>query len=318
MTIRHLPFFLVVAEELNLRRAAERLRLTTSALSRRMQDLEQEMGGIELFVRHRTGISLTPAGEAYREDVHKALGQLDQAGARAVRVARGEAGNLRLGFNAIAFRQKFLGEAIQRFSSLSSDVHLELKPTISRYQLEALRKDQLDIGLLAGPIDDDDFEVVNLGICPMLLTFAESHRFAQMKEISLVDLRNEKTIWFERAASPQLYERMMAEFRKAKVVPQVILETFSAATILDLIAIGAGVGFTTGSFERGLPLGLIQRALPDFNVELPFHMVWKRGRNDALLKRFVDIVTEIRSKQHGLDAVACASSALARTAASST
>jgi DNA-binding transcriptional LysR family regulator len=301
MPIRHLPFFLVVAEERNLRRAAERLCITSSALSRRMHDLEQQIGGVELFVRHHTGITLTPAGEAYREDVQKALDQLGAARARATRVARGEAGILRLGFNVIAFRQRFLGDVIQRFSALSPDVHLELKPDISRQQLDALRDDELDVGLLAGPINDDTLEVVQLGCWPMLLTFADSHRFAKMTSLSLADLRDEKIILFSRAAAPRLHDRIMDEFRKANVVPQVILETVSSATICDLIAIGAGVGFVTasfqqglptGSFQRGLPAGLHQRALPDFNIELPFHMAWKRSRTDALITRFVDMVLE--------------------------
>jgi DNA-binding transcriptional LysR family regulator len=297
MTIRHLPFFLVVAEEQNLRRAAQRLCLTTSALSRRMQDLEQELGGIELFVRHRTGITLTPAGETYRDEVSKALEMLNEARARATRVAVGEAGHLRLGFNAMAFRQKFLGEAIQHFSTLSADIHLELKPFTSRLQLEALRKDQLDIGLLAGPIDDETFEVAPLGSCAMVLTLAEHHRLATLETVRLADLKNEKSIWFSRSASPELYDRMMDKFRKANVIPQVIFETVSAATMCDLIAIGAGVGFMTNSFERGLPAGLRQRVVEDFDIELPFCMIWKRDRKDALLQRLVDTVLSIRERR---------------------
>jgi DNA-binding transcriptional LysR family regulator len=88
----------------------------------------------------------------------------------------------------------------------------------------------------------------------------------------------------------------MDEFRKANVVPQVMFETVSAATMCDLIAIGAGVGFMTDSFERGLPAGLQQRPVQDFDIELPFCMVWRRDRNDALLKRLVDTVLAIRER----------------------
>jgi DNA-binding transcriptional LysR family regulator len=301
MSIRHLPYFVVVAEEQNLRRAAERLGLTISALSRRMQDLEHELG-VELFIRHRTGITLTAAGEAYRDDVHRIMDRLTEAGTRVGRITRGEVGNLRVGFNAIAFRQRFLGEALQLFSARSPDVHLELKPAISSAQLEALRDDLLDVGLLSGPVDDDAFESLHFQDFPMLLTFNDSHRLMQSKTVALADLIDEKTIWFTRASSPVLYDRMMGEFRAAGVAPRIIFETISAATICDLISFGAGVGFVSGSFERGLPAGLQQRRVSDFDVSLSFCMVWKKARTDTLLRRFIDTVVAVRAAQSGAGA----------------
>lgn len=295
MSIRHLPYFLVVAEEANLRRAAERLGLTTSALSRRMQDLEQELGGIELFRRTRSGIVLTRAGEAYRVDVERALHQLDQAGMRAGSIDRGEVGTLRLGFNAIAFRQRFLGAALQRYTSDAPGVHLELQPAISHRQLEMLHAGTLDVGLLSERSEDDGFESLHLQEFPMLLTLADTHRLAGRSDLRLADLAGEKLIWITRASSPAIYDQMIGEFRAAGVTPRITYETYSAATMSDLIGIGAGIGFMSRSFERGLPAGLRQQAVPDFRVRLPLYMTWRRNRQDALLRRFIDTVQAVRA-----------------------
>jgi DNA-binding transcriptional LysR family regulator len=290
--IRHLPYFVVVAQEQSMARAAVRLGLSGSALTRRMQDLEHELGGVQLFERRRTGVTLTSAGRAYLKDVTASLDYLDQAGKRAGCATRGEIGTLRIGFNAIASRQDFLHDAFRRFNGRYPDIKLELVPMVSDLQIARLRAGGLDAAFLSFPFADQGFGFRDLGDYPMLLTLPGEHPLSQSDDLSLVDLRNENFVGITRASSPSTYDLIMAEFHRAGYSPNMVCETHCDATICNLVATGIGVGFLTKSFPRGLPAGMRQIHLPDFSVSMALSFVW-RNSGDPLIRRFVELVEDV-------------------------
>jgi DNA-binding transcriptional LysR family regulator len=286
MFIRHLPYFIVAAEEENLGRAAERLGMSASALTRRIQSLEHELGGVQLFERRQSGISLTAAGRAFRDDVEAPLDLLNHAAQRAERVTKEKAGALRVGINPIALRQDCLRSALAAFRVAYPDIHLELVPMMSRFQADALRVGDLDAAILSVPFADDGFGVEMIESFPMLLTLAKEHCKAEKADLSLADFEGEQFVGISRAWIPGVYDAIAAQFERAGVEQRIICETHCDATIANLIGLGVGVGFVTPAHDGTPSEGLRQRVLEDFDISLPLSLVW-RDRGDAKIGKLV-------------------------------
>src|SRR6201984_3758623 len=138
MELRHLRYFVAVGEEQHYGRAALRLRVVQPALSRQIQDLEEEVG-FELFERLPRGVKLSAAGKLFLEDARRILQEVNEAAARAARVARGQSGTLRIGFTESASWRGVVPESIRRFRERQPDAELQLNPATSLEQIEALR-----------------------------------------------------------------------------------------------------------------------------------------------------------------------------------
>src|SRR5579864_4494740 len=147
MELRHLRYFVVVGEEQHYGRAASRLRVAQPALSRQIQDLEEEVG-FKLFERLPRGVKLSAAGKLFLEDARRILQEVSEAAVRAGRVARGLSGTLRVGFTENASWRGVVPESFRRFRELQPDAELELQPSASLEQLEAVRSDRLDAGFV--------------------------------------------------------------------------------------------------------------------------------------------------------------------------
>ena len=158
MELRHLRYFVAVGEEQHYGRAALRLRVVQPALSRQIQDLEKEVG-FKLFERLPRGVKLSPAGKLFLEDARRILQDVNEAAARAARVARGQSGTLRVGFSENASWRGVVPESLRRFREIQPDAELQLQPLPSSEQLEAIRSSRLDAGfVLDMPKADPELE----------------------------------------------------------------------------------------------------------------------------------------------------------------
>lgn len=284
MLIRHLPYFVVAAEEQNLAKAADRLGMSASALTRRIQNLEYELGGVQLFDRRQSGISLTAAGRAFLEDIEAPLGELDRAAKRAERLTKGDANALRLGYNPISLRQEFLRDALASFREAYPDIQLELVPMVSQFQAEALRSGALDAGILSVPVGEDGFGTELIDDFPMLLTLNGAHPKADRAQLSLADLDGEKFVGITRKWFPGVYDNIAAQFETAGIEQQIVCETHCDATMARLIGLGVGIGFVTPT-DSGTPTdGLEQRVVEDFAASLPLMLIWRERRDGRIGK----------------------------------
>lgn len=284
MLIRHLPYFVIAAEEQNLAKAAERLNMSASALTRRIQNLEHELGGVQLFDRRQSGISLTAAGRAFLEDIEAPLDQLERAAKRAERLTRGDADALRLGYNPISLRQEFLRDALASFRESYPDIQLELVPMVSQHQADALRSGELDAGILSVPIGDEGFGVESIEDFPMLLTLHSSHPKAEKAALSLADLEGEKFVGITRKWFPGVYDSIASQFETAGIEQQVVCETHCDATMSRLIGLGVGVGFVTPAESGPNTEALAQRVVEDFSASLPLMLIWRERRDGRIGK----------------------------------
>src|SRR5712675_699913 len=142
MELRHLRYFVAVGEEQHYRRAAKRLRVAQPALSRQIQDLEEELG-FKLFERLPRGVRLNAAGKLFLEDARRVLQELSEAALRAGRVASGHSGTLRVGFTENSSWRGVVPDSFRRFRQQQPDAEFQLKPATSLEQLEAIRSGRL-------------------------------------------------------------------------------------------------------------------------------------------------------------------------------
>src|SRR5712664_247319 len=140
MELRHLRYFVAIGEEQHYGRAAHRLRVAQPALSRQIQDLEEELG-FKLFDRLPRGVRLNSAGKLFLEDARRTLQEISEAALRAGRVARGRSGTLRVGFTENSCWRGGVPASFRRFRELQPDAELQLQPSASVEQIEAIRSD---------------------------------------------------------------------------------------------------------------------------------------------------------------------------------
>src|ERR1700756_5004470 len=154
MELRHLRYFVSVGEEEHYGRAAEHLHVAQPALSRQIQDLEQEIG-FSLFERLPRGVKLSAAGKLFLTDARRILQEVEEAKLRAERVAKGKAGTLRVGFVEALSWHGVVPNSFRRFRRRQPDAELELHPMLSNPQVEAVRSGKLDAGFIFSLAEPD-------------------------------------------------------------------------------------------------------------------------------------------------------------------
>jgi len=288
MELRHLRYFVAVGEEQHYGRAALRLRVVQPALSRQIQDLEKEVG-FKLLERLPRGVKLSAAGKLFLEDARRILQEVNEAAARAARVARGQSGTLRVGFSENASWRGVVPESLRRFREIQPDAELQLQPLPSLEQLEAIRSGRLDAGfVLDMPKADPELERFRVAILRIELAVPTGHPLTKLKELRLRDLTDASFVWFPRRASPALYDRLMREcFRGGLKSPRIVQDGLNEATILSLVATGLGVGWVLGTARWRCPRSVVITSVVDLNVPLLLALAWRKDNKSPLLASFV-------------------------------
>jgi DNA-binding transcriptional LysR family regulator len=294
MELRHLRYFVAVGEEEHYGLAARRLHVAQPALSRQIQDLEEQVG-FKLFERLPRGVKLSVAGKHFLQEARRILRDVDEAVARAARVARGQSGTLRIGFTEDALWRGVVPKSFRRFRQMQPDAELQLQPLASLEQLEAIRSDRLDAGFVFNmPKTDSELEGLPVAINHFELAAPRGHPLTKLKELRLRDLIDVPFVWFPRRGNPMLYDRMMQECARGGLKsPGIVQEGLDEATILSLVATGLGVGWVLGTARWRRPSGVAILSVVDMKVPMPLALVWTKGNKSPLLARFVDNVRRL-------------------------
>jgi len=185
MELRHLRYFVAVGEEQHYGRAARRLRVAQPALSRQIQDLEDELG-FKLFDRLPRGVRLSAAGKLFLEDARRTLQEVNEAADRAARVARGLSGTLRVGFTENASWRGVFPYSFRRFREHQPDAELQLQPAASLEQFEAVRAGRLDAGFINFmPKSDPELDQLRVAIQHIELAVPRRHPLTKLKKTAL-------------------------------------------------------------------------------------------------------------------------------------
>lgn len=294
MELRHLRYFVAVGEEQHYGRGAQRLRVAQPALSRQIQDLEEEVG-FKLFDRLSRGVKLSTAGKLFLEEARRILQQVDDATKRAKRVASGQSGTLRAGFIESMSWHGVVPDSFRQFRERQPDAELQIEPLSSLEQIQAVRSGRLDAGFLFTIANiERELAQLDIALVNLMLAVPRGHPLAKSKALRLRDLSSASFIWFPRRESPLFYDRLMhACFRGGLKSPRIVQEGLNEATILSLVSCGLGVAFVSSATRWRCPESVVLVSVADLKLPLPFALVWRKDNDSPLLARFVENVRRL-------------------------
>jgi DNA-binding transcriptional LysR family regulator len=243
MELRHLRYFVAVAEELSFTRASERLHIGQPPLSQQIQALEEEIGAT-LFDRSRRTIRLTEAGRIFLDDARRILRLTDQAAETAHRVQRGEIGQIKIGFTKSSAFTEIFPQIIQTYRSRYPNVNLLFHEMSTMRQLSGLSDYSLDVGFIRPAPETEipsNFSLALLERHPLAVVVHEGHRLIKAKRVSLNELKDEGIIMFPRDEGTTLNPLVHRLCTEAGFEPKIAMEAREAATIIGLVAAGCGI-----------------------------------------------------------------------------
>lgn len=298
--MKHFTFFLAVAEELSFHRAASRLNIAQSALSRRIADLERELGDTLLFERQARGVRLTEAGKLLLEDVRRILGDVDEAARRVTRSAEGTLGTLRISFSEGMVRRALLGQALKRFRSDYPEIALRFAPMTSDLQREKLRLAEIDVGFVYEEVDDvREFDVAPIGYDRIVAVVPIGHRLAGRTDATIADLAGVPMIWPSRLQSPRFFGRLASSFANASIMPDIAAEVTAVDISFGLVAAGLGVGLIIAPERAPAPHEVALVQINGLPPAILLSMIWRKGDTARILGNFVRTVEEVRDATSG-------------------
>jgi DNA-binding transcriptional LysR family regulator len=298
MELRHLRYFLVVAEEGQFTRAASRLAMQQPPLSQQIRLMEEELG-FALFERLPRGVVLTPAGQVFAQEAQRIFEGLQQGIAKAARVARGELGFFSIGLTGSAGFHPLTTELIRRFRADHADVAIDLAELNAAELIERMTRGQLDVAFLRKPVDEPEtlcFE--QLLVEPMVVVLPTGHKLAtahagRRPQVPLEALADEAFILVRRPGAPGMYADILEACRQAGFVPNIAREVPRMVSAINLVAAGLGVTLVPASMQRydqaGAVYGDLRRPA---RLSAPLYLAYPRHLNNAAAQRFVASVRE--------------------------
>ncbi|KXE58978.1 LysR family transcriptional regulator [Pseudomonas aeruginosa] len=292
MELRHLRYFIAVAEELHFGRAAERLGISQPPLSQQIQALEEEIGA-RLFERTNRRVELTDAGRLFLDESRQVLAQVDKAVLLARRAHLGELGELKIGFTSSAPFTSTIPSSIHAFRKAYPDVHLDLQEMSSRQVLKALLEESLQVGVIRPLALPDAVHWVELFREPLVAVLRADHPLAAGSEdgLAIAALAEEPFVFFPRSYGTGLYDQVIALTRQAGFSPRIAQEASEAMTIIGLVSAGLGVSILPASFRRTRVDGVVYRTLSDPEATTAVWLVRRQNEGSPLALSFVDLVT---------------------------
>ncbi|MBA2616652.1 MAG: LysR family transcriptional regulator [Rubrobacter sp.] len=300
MELRHLRYFVAVAEELNFSRAAGRMYLSQPALSQQIRKLEQELG-VALFHRTNNLVALTEAGLTLLEGARRVLVLVEQTSREAREVGGAEVRHLRVGFPEYANHTP-VADALQTFRRRYPYVELEEHETFTLQetlqQIDKLHKGTLDVGFMLSPEADDVIQVEHVLDIELVAALPEGHPLAGRDVISMRDLSDERLILFSRTFHPRSYDYVVGCCREAGFEPKVVQrkepQLYSGATTYRMVASGIGVGIVARPVVSGYrPHNVVFKPLRDPAPALDLVAAWRRDDPSSNLQAFLEIVREL-------------------------
>lgn len=291
LELRHLRYFVAVAEELHFGRAAARLGMAQPPLSQQIQRLERLLG-TQLLERTSRRVQLTDAGHAFRAEAERVLAGAQSAVDAARRAGRGESGQLRVAFAATVMFMA-LPQIIREFRQRFPAVRLDLREMPTGPQLAQLRRGEIDIGFVREPSPDPDLEMVTVMREPLRIAINRRHPLAERARLTVRDLAHEPFVLFPPDLAPGLHAQVMALCRRAGFSPRVVEESRELYTSVSLVEAGVGVSILPASVEKLGWKNVRYRALGAREAETRISAAWRRDRSRPVILAFMRVVNDI-------------------------
>lgn len=293
MELRHLRYFVAVAEALHFRRAAEKLGIQQPPLSMQIRQLEAEIGA-PLLRRAQRRVELTDAGRSFLEDARAILAQAQAAAGRARRAALGEHGRLRVGMiNSAPFHPlilRILREYRERYPAVSMTLEEASTPELA----ERIRAQALDLAFVRPLLDEaPGLSSEHLFDESLVLALPQHHPLAKRKRVPLAALSLEPFVLFSRPVGSGLYDQIVSACHRAGFSPRVTQEASQVTSIVNLVAAGLGVSVVPSSMRKIHSEGIVFRALEDNDAVAQMSLVWRRSDSSATVRNLRALATAL-------------------------
>ena len=291
MELRHLRYFVAVAEELNFTRAASRLHTSQPSLSQQIRQLEAEIG-VPLLDRSRHHVALTDGGRIFLREVRDILGRIDHAGRLAKQAAGGRAGDLSVG--------TFPAADVRILPALRALVATEL-PHLrlllhSKYAVEpgmGLQSGALDVAFMRGPLNVDGLDSIELLRESIVVVLPAHHQLARRKQIPVALLHDLPCIAMDRSLAPALHDAIALLYRQAHIRMHAVTRADNVLGHLQLVQEGLGFALLPESVGSLLPPGVILKPLASDPVPMVSIVIaWRTGNTSPLVRAFIDLVRQ--------------------------
>ncbi|MBV8282867.1 MAG: LysR family transcriptional regulator [Candidatus Eremiobacteraeota bacterium] len=299
MELRHLRYFVAVAEELNFRRAAKRLHISQPPLTTQLQQLEEEIGA-KLLERDSHHVALTAAGNVFLRSCRQLLRDADTAAQAARRAAGGETGQLAVGFIA-SLAHGIVPNLLRDYRRRFPEVELILAEMDTSQQLEELRERRLDVGLMGAslPLENAELESVVIAQEPLIAALPEDHSLAQRRTLQLAELAREKFVLASRQNASGYNGWLIRICENAGFEPQIARESYRrTTTVLNYVAAGFGVTIVPAQFSRVPTSGIVFVPLARRTPLYRYSAVWHRDARTPVLETFITAARAFMPRVH--------------------
>ncbi len=249
--LRHLRYFVAVAEELHFGRAAERLNISQPPLSQQIQSLEEQINA-KLLERNNRNVKLTAAGAMFLKESYQILTQVNAAAIKAARMERGELGELSIAFTSTTPFMNRVTKSLREYRETYPEVAIHMHQMNTKQQIAPLLTGRIDIGIMRNTLLPEQLANQLLFTEPFMLAVYDGHPLLEYEEsgVDIALLAKYPLIFFEREVGTALYDEIMNLLTTASVTPTIAQEAGEAMTILGLVAAGMGISIITESFTR--------------------------------------------------------------------
>jgi DNA-binding transcriptional LysR family regulator len=299
MDLRHLRYFVAVAETGHMTRAAALLGMQQPPLSQQIKTLEQELG-FTLLHRHPKGVSLTDGGRHFLDDARRLLRDFDDMRERMARRAGGQHGLLSVGFTSSAAAHAFTPAVLRACRGEHPGIALTLSENHAAGLIEAIAQSRLHCGFLRVPVaQPEDVCFETLLSEPALLALPLDHRLAQVPRASttpvpLAELEGETLVLVRRPGAPGLYANLLALCEREGVTPRKLVEVDRMMMNLNLVAAGAGVSVVPASMRGVHAHSIVCRPLQrDARLEAPLTLAYRRHDHEGPTATFLALARRI-------------------------
>ncbi len=303
MELRHLRYFLAVAHTGHMTRAAEALGIQQPPLSQQIKALENELG-VVLFQRHPKGVALTEAGRQFQLEAQRLMDGMAAMTQRMARVARGELGQLNIGFTSSAAAHAFTPEALRECRRSQPGVTLSLSEDNAAGITESVAAHRLHCGLIRVPVArPPGLEFEALLREPVVVALPRDHALAQRKPgrragpVALADLRDDGFILVRRPGAPGLYANLLALCEEQGIQPKIAAEVGRMGTSLNLVAAGAGVSVVPASMQGQHSQAVVYLPfLESARLDAPLTLVYRRADTGGPVAHFLAIARKTAAR----------------------
>lgn len=298
MDLRHLKYFLAVAEEGNIGRAAARLHISQPPLTRQIKALEEELG-VELFQRTPKGMVLTQAGEIFQAEASNIRMLVEAAVDRVQRAGEGKLGRLDVGIFGSGI-YGLIPQLLDAFRARLPGVNIVLHTMSKTEQIEALRQRRITVGFnrMTPPLPDIGRELVTME--PLRVAMHEDHPLARHAAVPLRSLAGQPMVLFPNLGRPNFIDRVMELCKQQGFLPTIAQEVGDAVTGIALVAGGYGISLVPDSITTLKLPRVLYRPLADApQATVDLSCLYRASDNSPLLKAFLGVIREHRAKQEG-------------------